>query len=171
MKLQHYIEFRKLNTYLLSNFSFINFFVFGLTMFGFLSQKMTNFIIQHKGFFIQSLSLVSCIHENAKNSAFSPMLHFSACNDLFVRSESSLGFHSSLQKKHLSNKHRFDIADCFPSHIDLTVKCLSQFVTMITDLGNNKPDHFFSLSSIILKCDQSSFPHQKSQPQETNFSY
>jgi len=42
MTLQHYIDCRKPNTYLLLNSNFINFFVFGLTMFGFVSQKATS---------------------------------------------------------------------------------------------------------------------------------
>lgn len=54
------------------------------------------------------------------------MLQFNACNDLLLIAESSLGSNSALQKKYLSNKHRFDIADCFPIHTDLTVKCRSQ---------------------------------------------
>lgn len=154
MTLEHYTGFRKPSIYLLSNFSFICFFVFHLTMSVFASQK--RLLSSTKVSLL--LSLLSCIHKKMLKTAFSLMLHLSGCNELFLNSESSLGVKSSLQKKQLSNTHGLDIAKCTLSHTDLTVKCLSPFVTMIMELGNNK-HHFFTLFSKTLTCAQSCLPH------------
>lgn len=79
------------------------------------------------------LYLLSCIHKRMLKTAFSPLHHFSGCNELFLNSQSSSGVQSSPQKKQLSSTHRFDIAKCILNHTNLTVKCLSPFVITIME--------------------------------------